>query len=87
MTDSEKLTKAQDYISRELQQQGTNPIDVLTWEQTPQDRATKIHRLVLFRGGDKSVFTFTEYELLDNYGSKLWEKELQGHVGEILMEL
>lgn len=41
---------------------------------------------MISRGGEKSVFTFTEYELLDNYGSKEWEMELWSHVGEILME-
>jgi hypothetical protein len=66
---------------------GTSRIDALTREQTPQDRATRIHRLVLCQGSEKSIFTFTEYELLDNYGSKQWRKELRGHIGDILMEL
>ena len=86
MSEAEKIRDAQDFIARELQKRGANQIDTLSWEQTPQDRATRIHRLVLFRGGEKSVFTFTEYEFLENHGSKEWEKQLRGHVGEILME-
>lgn len=86
MTEAEKLNQAQDFITRELQKKGADGINALTWEQTPPDKATKIHRLVLFRGGEKSVFTFTEYELLEDYGSRQWEKELRSRVGEILME-
>jgi hypothetical protein len=87
MTDSDKLTKAQDYISRELQKQGSDRIDALHWEQSLHDQATKIHRLDSFRGGEKSIFTFTEYKLLDDYGSREWEKQMRRQVGDILMEL
>ncbi len=86
MTETEKLRQAQDFIARELQQKGAGRIDALDWEQTPQDRATRIHRLVVFLGGEKFIFTFTEYELLDNYGSKQWQKQLRDHVGDILTE-
>jgi len=85
--EAEKIRDAQDFIARELQKRGANQIDTLSWEQTPQDRATRIHRLVLFRGGEKSIFTFTEYELLENYGSKQWEKQLLGHISDILVDL
>ena len=86
MTEAEQLREAQDFITRELQQKGAARIDAVNWQQTPQDRATRIHRLVLIRGGEKSVFTFTEYELLDDYGSKQWEKQLRDHVSDILTE-
>ena len=87
MTDAEKLRQAQDFIAREVQKKGAGRIDALHWEQTSQDQTTKIHQLVVFRSGEKSIFTFTEYELLEKYGSKQWEKQLRSHVGEILMEL
>jgi len=86
MTEAEKLRQAQDFITRELQKKFVDRINALIWEQIPQDRATGIHRLVVFRGGEKSVFTFTEYELLEHHGSKQWEKQLRGHVSDILME-
>ncbi len=86
MTEAEKLRQAEDFINRELQQKGTARIDALTWDQGPHDPAAGVNRLIVFRGGEKSIFTFTEYELLENYGSKEWEKQLRGHVGEILME-
>jgi NADH:ubiquinone oxidoreductase subunit len=85
-TEAEILREAQDFITREVQKKGADRINALTWEQTPQDRATKIHRLVIFRGEEKSVFTFTEYELLEHYGSKEWEKHLQSHISDIMME-
>jgi hypothetical protein len=87
MTEAEKLHNVQHFITRELQKQGADRVGALTWEQTPQDRVTNIHRLVLFLGGEKSIFTFTEYELLDNYGSKQWEKQLQSHVNAVRTEL
>jgi hypothetical protein len=87
MTESQKIVSAQDFINRELQRRSVDRIDAITWEQTPQDRTTRIHRLVVLRGSEKSIFTFTEYEILDHYGSKQWEKQLRCHVGEVLMEI
>ena len=85
-TEAEKLRETQDFITRELQKKGIDRINALTWEQNPLDRATRIHRLVVFRGEGKFFSTFTEYELLEHHGSKQWEKQLQGHVSDILME-
>ena len=87
MTEPEKLQRAQDFIDQELHRRAVERIDALNWEQTPQDRVTRIHRLVVFQGGEKSIFTFTEYELIDKYGSKKWEKQLRSHVGDVLMEI
>ena len=87
MTEAEQLREAQDFIARELQQKGAGRIDALDWEQTPQDRVTRIHRFVLSRGGEKSIFTFTEYELLKNYGSQQWVRQMRDHISDILMEL
>ena len=86
MTESEKVRNAQDFINRELQKKGAGRIDKIEWEQTPQGRVTRVHRLVIIRGGEKSIFTFTEYELLKDYGSKKWENQLLHRVGNILME-
>lgn len=86
MNITEKLRGAQDFINREMQKQGFDRIDEMTWEQTPHDQATRTHRLVVFRGGEKSIFTFTEYKLLENFESRQWEKALRNHVGDILTE-
>jgi len=87
MTEPETLREAQDFITREVQKHDADRVDALSWDQGPHDLAAGIHRLVVFRGSEKSIFTFTEYELLEHYGSKEWEKQLRGHVGEILIEL
>jgi hypothetical protein len=87
MTESEKVRNAQDFINRELQKKGAGRIDAIDWEQTLQGRATRTHRVVIIQGGEKSIFTFTEYKLLKDYGSKEWEIQLRQHVGDILMEL
>ena len=87
MTEAEQLREAQDFITPELQQKGATRIDAVSWGQGPHNAAAGIHRLIVFRGGEKSIFTFTEYELLETYGSKEWQKQLRSHVGEILVEL
>ena len=85
MTEPEKLRAAQDYVTRELQVY--DKINGMTWNQDPLDSAFGIYRLAIYHGGEKSVFTFSKSELLGNYGSRQWEKELRSHIGEILMEL
>ena len=87
MTDADKLSKARNFVTREPHKQGSDRTEELAWEQTPQDRTTKILRLVVFRGDEKSIFTFTEYALLDNHGSKQWGKQLRNHVNGVLTEL
>jgi len=85
-TKAEKLREAQDFITRELEEKASDRIDALSWSQDPHDLATGIHRLVVFRGEEKSALTFTEYELLEHYGAKQWEKHLRGHINDIMME-
>jgi len=87
MNEIDKLRYAQDFIFRELQKKASARIEALTWDQGPHDPAAGIHRLVVFRGGEKCIFTFTEFELLEHYGSKQWEKQLRDHIGDILIEL
>jgi hypothetical protein len=86
MTESDKLKQAQDFITQALQKQGAVRIDAIDWEQTPQGRASRYQRLVILRGSEKSIFTFTEYELLKEHGSEKWENRLLSRVGDILIE-
>jgi hypothetical protein len=86
MTDAEKLSLAQDFLSRELQRYGADHLEAVSWEQTPQGRASRYYRLVILRGGEKYIFKFTEYELLKDYGSGKWENRLRNRLGEILIE-
>jgi hypothetical protein len=86
MTETEKIQYTQDYVTRELKKQGAVRIEAIDWEQTPQGRVSRYHRLVISRGDEKSIFKFTEYELLKDYGSKKWENRLQSRIGDILIE-
>jgi hypothetical protein len=86
MTDAEKISLAQEFITQEFQKQGAVRIDGIVWEQTPQGRASRYHRLVISRGDEKSIFKFTEYELLKDYGSEKWENKLRSRIGDILLE-
>jgi hypothetical protein len=74
MTEAEKLQDAQDFITREVQKKSAGRTDTMNWGQGPHDAVAGIHRLVVFRGGEKSIFTFTKYELLKDYSSKQWQK-------------
>lgn len=85
MTEPEKLRDSQDYVTRELHKYGK--MNGMTWNQEPLDSAFGIFRLAVFRAGEMSFFTFSKSELLEDYGSRQWEKELRSHIGEILMEL
>ena len=87
MRSEEKLLEAQDYVFREVQRQASDRIDSMDWYQTPQDRITRIYRLVVSMGGKKSIFTFTEYELTDNYKTKQWTELLRDHINDIMTEL
>jgi hypothetical protein len=87
MVEAEKLQCAKDYIAGELKKQAADRLDEISWDQGPWDPAVGIYRLVLSRDGEKSIFSFTKYELLKNHGSQQWKKELRDHVGDILMEL
>lgn len=86
MIEAEKLREAQDFITRELQKQGVGRIDAISWNQGPWDPAAGIYRLIVYRDGEKSSFTFTKYELIKNYGSQQWAKDLRVHISDILME-
>jgi hypothetical protein len=86
MSDAEKVTHAQDLITRELHKLDDDRIDKIEWEQTPQGRLARLHRLVIFRRGEKSIFIFTEYELLKDFGSDKWEHRLQCRVGDIQID-
>jgi len=87
MTEAEKLREAQEFITRALQEKGAGRIDAVTWDQGLRDWAVGIYRLTVVRSGEKGIFTFSKYELLENFDSKRWEKELRTQVGEILIEL
>jgi hypothetical protein len=86
MTESEKLSRAQHFLTQEFEKQSVGRIDTIDWEQTPQGRASRYHRLVIFRGGEKSIFKFTEYELLKDYGSEKWENRLRSRTSNILID-
>jgi hypothetical protein len=86
MTESDKLSQAQDFLTHELRKRGASRIDAIDWEQTPQGRVSRYHRLVIFRGSEKSISKFTEYELLKDYGSEKWKNRLRSRVADILIE-
>ena len=87
MTKAKKHREAKNFITRELQQRGAGRIDAMNWGQGPRDLVPSIYRSTISLGREKSIFTFTKYELLEDYGSKQWKKELRGHVGDILWDL
>jgi hypothetical protein len=87
MTEAEKLREAQHFVTRELQEHGAGRLDAMSWAQEKEDQPVGIYRLAIMRGGEKSVFAFTQYELIERFGSKQWEKDLRERIGEVLREL
>ena len=87
MTEAEKLSEAQDFITSELQKHGAGRIDAMSWGQETEDQPAGIYRLYVFQRGEKLVFTFTQYELTEYFGSIQWEKDLREHIGNVLREL
>ena len=87
MTEDEKLCEAQDFITRELHKHSAGRIDAVTWGHETEDMPGGICRLTVFQSGEKHVFTFTQYELIEYFGSIQWEKDLREHIGNVLREL
>ena len=87
MTKAEKLSEAQDFITRELQKHGAGRMDAMTWRQEAEDQFAETCRLTVFQRGERFVFTFTLYELIEHYDSIHWERILREHIGDVLREL
>ena len=87
MNDSEKLLEAQDFISRQVQQQSSKQIDATSWGQGMIDPVVGIYRFAVYHGRERSIFAFTKDALVKNHGSEQWEKQLQAHINTILMEI
>jgi hypothetical protein len=57
------------------------------WGSRSLNLRTGEHGLVIHRGSEKRVFTFTEAELTDGYGSPKWRSHLLARVNESVRKM
>ena len=86
MNDSDTIRFAQEFIVTQLQKAKPDNIDALTWRQNEINALVEEFKLTVYSKDKSSVFTFTEKELIEDYGTKKWERRLSGRMKEILAE-
>ena len=87
MTEEDKLYTAQDFIIWKLQKMDRRKTIDISWIRDKTDLASGTHRLKVFAGTKKVVFTFTTDELTKWYDYWKWEKIFLRRVQEILAEI
>ena len=83
-SESGKIRFTQEFILNQLQKARPSNIDALTWRQKEIDALVEEFKLTVYSGEKSSVFTFTEKELIEDYGTKKCKKRLSRRVKEIL---
>jgi len=84
MPDFDLIRLAQEYIVTQLENAKPDSIDAFIWDQREVNALIEEVRLTVHFADQDFVFTFTEEELIQDYGSKKWESRLNGRVKEIL---
>ena len=87
MSDFDEIRLAQEYVFNQLQKAKPNNIYALSWRQEEINTLVEEIRFTVYSGDKSYVFTFTEKELIEGYGTKIWEKRLTRRVKEILAEI
>ncbi len=87
MTEGEKIRQAQQFIKSEIRKSHTRKIDTFTWKQTDVDISAGMHRLIVYRGDQPSIFMFTKHELIDDFGTPKWEVQLKMRLNAVFQEL
>jgi uncharacterized lipoprotein YddW (UPF0748 family) len=84
MTDFDTIRFAQEFVVIQLQKAKPNNIDALNWRQEEIHALVEEIKLTVYSQDESFAFTFTEKELTEDYGTKKWEKRLNGRVKKIL---
>ncbi len=87
MSDFDEIRLAQEYVINQLQKAKPNNIYALSWRQEEINTLVEEIRFTVYSGDKSYVFTFTEKELIEGYGTKIWEKRLTRRVKEVLAEI
>jgi hypothetical protein len=46
-----------------------------------------MHRLIVYRGDQPSIFMFTKHEFIDDFGTPKWEVQLKMRLKAVFQEL
>ena len=81
------ISKAQQFIRTQLEKKVSDKMIGLMWGGTGLKLRPNQYGLVIYKGKEKMVFTFTKDELIKGYGSTEWKKRLLARINEILRRL
>jgi len=87
MSDFDKILSAHEFVTNQLQKAKPANLNALSWRQEEINALVEEFRLTVYSGDKSYVFTFTEKELIEGYGTKIWEKRLTRRVKEVLAEI
>jgi len=87
MPDFDLIRLAQEYVVTQLENAKPDSIDAFIWHQREVNALIEEVRLTVHLADQNFVFTFTEAELIQDYGTKEWETRLNERVKEILTEI
>jgi hypothetical protein len=83
----EMLTGARKLITAQIEKKLGAQVTGVAWGSKSLNLTAGEHGLVIHRGSEKRVFTFTEVELIDDYGSLKWRSHLLARVNEIVRKM
>jgi hypothetical protein len=84
---AERLAGARKLITAQIEKKLGAQMTGVAWGSKSLNLRAGEHGLVIHRGSEKQVFTFTEAELTDGYGSLKWRSHLLGRVNEIVRKM
>ncbi len=87
MSNLDEIHLAQEFVINQLQKTKPGTIKAFNWCQEEINALVEEIGLILCSEDTSYVFTFTEKELSERYGTEIWEQRLTGRVQEILSEI
>jgi uncharacterized lipoprotein YddW (UPF0748 family) len=74
MNDFDQILSAHEFVTNQLQKAKPANINALSWRQEEINALVEEFRLTVYSVDKSYVFTFTERELIEDYGTQKWEK-------------
>jgi uncharacterized lipoprotein YddW (UPF0748 family) len=87
MNDFDKILSAQEFVANQLQKAKPANINALSWRQEEINALVEEFKLTVYSRDKSFVFTFTEQELVKDYGTEKWEERLIKKAKEILAKI
>jgi len=87
MSNSDEIRLALEFVINQLQKAKPGTIKALSWSQDEINSLVEEIKLTLCAEDTSYIFIFTEKELVEGYGTKIWKERLISRVNEILAEI